>query len=80
MESNTEAQKDQILEILKKEGEIDSQVLADKMKLNHQQAIGLIKALETKEIVVSEKKEAKRIVLTNDGKDCLEKVPQIFKF
>ena len=43
------------------------------MKLNHQQAIGLIKALETKEIVVSEKKEAKRIVLTNDGKDCLEK-------
>ena len=72
MESNQEAQKEQILEIIKKEGELDSQDLANKMKLNHQQVIGLIKALEAKEILTSEKKESKRIVFTNDGKDCLE--------
>ena len=72
MESNQEAQKEQILEIIKKEGELDSQDLANKMKLNHQQVIGLIKALEAKEILTSVKKESKRIVFTNDGKDCLE--------
>ena len=59
MESKQEAQKDQVLEIIKKKGEIDSQALAEEMKLDHQQVIGLIKALETKEIVESEKKEKK---------------------
>ena len=73
MESKQEAQKDQVLEIIKKKGEIDSQALAEEMKLDHQQVIGLIKALETKEIVESEKKEKKGIVLTPDGKNCLEK-------
>ena len=53
MESSQEAQKNKILEIIKAKGEIDSQDLANEMKLDHQQVIGLIKALETKEIVES---------------------------
>ena len=73
MESKQEAQKEQILEIIKKKGEIDSQDLAEEMKLEHQQVIGLIKALETKEIVETEKKEKKCIRLTPDGQNCLEK-------
>ena len=73
MESSQEAQKEKILEIIKEKGEIDSQDLANEMKLDHQQVIGLIKALETKEIVETEKKESKGIVLTDDGKNCLEK-------
>ena len=73
MESSQEAQKNKILEIIKAKGEIDSQDLANEMKLDHQQVIGLIKALETKEIVESEKKESKGIILTDDGKNCLEK-------
>ena len=73
MESDQEAQKEQIISIIKEKGSIDSQELADKLKLNHQQTVGLIKALESKEVVISEKKEKKVIVLSNDGKDCLEK-------
>ena len=73
MESDQEAQKEQIISIIKEKGSIDSQELADKLKLNHQQTVGLIKALESKEVVISEKKEKKVIVLNNDGKDCLEK-------
>ena len=73
MESNQETQKNQILEIIQKKGDIDSQALAEEMKLDHQQVIGLIKALEIKEIVESEKKEKKGIVLTPAGKNCLEK-------
>ena len=73
MESKQEDQKNKILEIIKQKGEVDSQDLAEQMKLDHQQVIGLIKALEIKEIVESEKKENKGIVLTPGGKDCLEK-------
>ena len=73
MESKQEEQKNKILEIIKQKGEVDSQDLAEQMKLDHQQVIGLIKALEIKEIVESEKKENKGIVLTPGGKDCLEK-------
>ena len=73
MESNQEKQKDKILEIIKEKGEIDSLDLANQMKLEHQQLIGLIKSLEMKEIISTEKKEKKGIVLTNGGKNCLEK-------
>ena len=73
MNSDQEKQKDKILEIIKEKGEIDSLDLADQMKLDHQKLIGLIKSLEIKEILSSEKKEKKAIVLTNDGKNCLEK-------
>ena len=51
MDSNQEAQKTKVLEILKKKGEINSVDLAKEMNLDHQQAVGLIKALETKEVV-----------------------------
>ena len=73
MDSNQEAQKEKILEILKNKGEIDSLDLSKEMKLDHQQTIGLIKALEAKEVVDSEKKEVKEIILTDGGKNCLEK-------
>ena len=73
MDLNQESQKNQILEIIKKKGDIDSQALAEEMKIEHQQAVGLIKALEIKDIVELEKKEKKGIVLTDGGKDCLEK-------
>ena len=73
MESEQEAQKNQIISIIKEKESIDSQELADKLKINHQQAVGLIKALEIKEVVISEKQEKKAIVLTEGGKDCLEK-------
>ena len=43
------------------------------MKKDHQQVVGLIKALETKEVVECEKKENKAITLTDGGKNCLEK-------
>ena len=82
MESNQEAQKEKILDLIKKKEQIDSQELAKELKLEHQQVIGLIKALEIKEIVESEKKEINEIILTDDGKNCLEKgAPdiQIFK-
>lgn len=72
MESQ-ESQKNQILEILKKKGEIDSNQLSDEMKLDHQQVIGLLNALNSKEVVELEKKESKGIILTDDGKNCLEK-------
>jgi phenylalanyl-tRNA synthetase alpha chain len=73
MDQNQESQKNRILEIIKKKGDIDSQALAEEMKLEHQLVVGLIKALETKEIVELEKKEKKGIILPNDGKNCLEK-------
>ena len=53
MESKQEEQKNKILEIIKQKGEVDSQDLAEQMKLDHQQVIGLIKALEIKETVTS---------------------------
>lgn len=71
--SDQEAQKNQMIDIIKKKGEVFSSDLAKEMNLDHQQVIGLIKALEVKEVISTEKKERKEIVLTLDGKSCLEK-------
>ncbi len=57
MESDQETQKNQIISLIKEKGSIDSQELANILKLNPQQAISLIKALESKEVVASEKKK-----------------------
>ena len=73
MDTNQEAQKDKILSIIKEKGEVDTQMLAEEMKLDHQLIVGLIKSLEIKEIVESSKKETKQIILLSGGKDCLEK-------
>ena len=73
MEDEQKQQKDKIIELIKEKDSIDTQELSKIMKLEHQYVIGLVKALETKEVVESEKKESKSIVLTNDGKSCLEK-------
>ena len=73
MSSKQDAEKEYIIKILKEKGEINSEDLAKEMKKDHQQIVGLIKALETKEVVETEKKESKKITLTDGGKDCLEK-------
>ena len=73
MSSKQEAEKEEIIKILKQKGEINSEDLAKEMKKDHQQVVGLIKALETKEVVETEKKEAKKITLTEGGKNCIEK-------
>lgn len=73
MDLNQELEKSKILEILKGKEEIDSESLSNIMKVDHQQVIGLIKGLEIKEIINSVKKEKKYIILTDGGKDCLEK-------
>ena len=73
MASKQDAEKEHIIKILKEKGEINSEDLAKEMKKDHQQVVGLIKALETKEVVETEKKETKKITLTDGGKDCLEK-------
>ena len=73
MSSKQEAEKEEIIKILKQKGEINSEDLAKEMKKDHQQIIGLIKALESKEVVETEKKETKKITLTEGGKNCLEK-------
>ena len=73
MSSKQDLEKEEIIKILKQKGEINSEDLAKEMKKDHQQVVGLIKALETKEIIESEKKEVKAITLTDGGKDCLEK-------
>lgn len=75
-------QKKKILDVLKDKEEIDSECLSNILKIDHQQIIGLIKALEIKNIVISEKVEKKYIILTEEGKNCLEKGGpdiQIFK-
>ena len=46
MSSKQEAEKEEIIKILKQKGEINSEDLAKEMKKDHQQVIGLIKALE----------------------------------
>ncbi len=77
-----EKEKNLILEILKQKGEINSQNLADELKIDHQHTIGIINALEIKEIVKTESKEKSCIILTDAGKNCLNKgAPdiQIFK-
>ena len=73
MSSDKDSEKEEVLKILKEKGEINSEDLAKVMKKDHQQVVGLIKGLETKEIVESEKKEAKMITLTEAGKECIEK-------
>ena len=77
-----ENEKNLIISILKKTDEIDSQSLADQLKLDHQKVIGLINALEIKDVVKTEVKEKSYIALTDAGKNCLEKGSpdiQIFK-
>ena len=59
MASKQDAEKEHIIKILKEKGEINSEDLAKEMKKDHQQIVGLIKALETKEVVETEKKETK---------------------
>ena len=73
MSSKQEAEKEEIIKILKQKGEINTEDLAKEMKKDHQQVVGLIKALETKEVVESQKIETKKITLTDGGKNCLEK-------
>ena len=72
MESQ-EAQKNQILEIVKNKSEIDSIELSELLKMEHQQVVGLLNGLKSKEVLDLEKRESKGIVLTEDGKNCLEK-------
>ena len=73
MSSKQDEEKKEIIKIIKEKGEINSEDLAKIMKKEHQQVVGLIKALETKEVVECEKKENKTITLTDAGKNCLEK-------
>ena len=73
MSAKQDAEKEEIIKILKQKGEINSEDLAKEMKKDHQQVVGLIKALETKEVVETEKIETKKITLTDGGKNCLEK-------
>ena len=73
MASKQDKEKEEIINILKQKGEINSEDLAKQIKKDHQQVIGLIKALENKEVVELEKKESKAITLTDAGKNCLEK-------
>ena len=73
MSSKQDEKKEYIIKILKEKGEINSEDLAKEMKKDHQQVVGLIKALESKEVVETEKKEVKKITLTDSGKNCLEK-------
>ena len=51
MSSDKDSEKEEVLKILKEKGEITSEDLAKEMKKDHQQVVGLIKGLETKEIV-----------------------------
>ena len=60
MASKQDAEKEHIIKILKEKGEINSEDLAKEMKKDHQQVVGLIKALETKEVVETEKKKPKK--------------------
>ena len=73
MASKEDKEKEQIIKIIKEKGEITSDILAKEMKKDHQQIVGLIKGLESKEVVELQKKESKVITLTEGGKDCLEK-------
>ena len=73
MSAKQEAEKEEIIKILKQKGEINSEDLAKEMNKDHQQIVGLIKALESKEVVECEKRENKKISLTEGGKNCLEK-------
>ena len=80
--NSNENEKNTILEILKEKGEINSLNLAEELKLDHQNVIGIINALEIKEVIKTEPIEKSLISLTDAGKNCLQKgAPdiQIFK-
>ena len=68
-----EAIKNAILDIVGKKGEIDTEELAKELKVDRQVIVGACKSLEIKEIISLEQKEIKEIVLTEDGKNILEK-------
>lgn len=72
METNSQDHKGKILDVLK-EGEINSQALADKLGIQHQACIGLLIGMSAKDIVELVKVENKTITFTNDGNNCLEK-------
>ena len=59
--------------MVKNKGEIDSIELSELLKMEHQQVVGLLNGLKSKEVLDLEKRESKGIVLTEDGKNCLEK-------
>ena len=65
--------KDEIIAEIKEKNEVTTLDLSKKHKMDHQSIVGIIKGLEIKEIVESEKMETKQIILTEDGKNCLEK-------
>ena len=71
--SSNEKEKNRIIEILKDKGEITTQKLSEELKIDHQIIIGIINALEIKEIVKTEPIEKSIILLTDAGKNCLEK-------
>ena len=68
-----EKEKNIILEILKDKGQINSKDLSEKLNIDHQRIIGIINALEIKEVIKTEPIEKSIIVLTDSGKNCLEK-------
>ena len=71
--NTNEKEKKIIIELLKERGEINSQNLSKELKLDHQRIIGIINALEIKEVVKTEQIEKSIITLTDSGKNCLEK-------
>ena len=73
VKNSFENEKNFIIEILKSKDETDSLALANELKLDHQKIIGIINALEIKEVVKTEAKEKSHIVFTEAGKNCLEK-------
>ena len=70
---SSEKEKNIILEILKDKGQINSKELSEELNIDHQRIIGIINALEIKEVIKTEPIEKSIIVLTDSGKNCLEK-------
>ena len=68
-----EAIKNAILDIVGKKGEIDTEELSKELKVDRQIIVGACKSLEIKEIIALEQKEIKEVVLTEDGRNILEK-------
>ena len=65
--------KEEILSEITKKGEISTLDLSSQYKIDHQQIVGIVKALEIKEVVSLEKLETKNLALTPDGKICLDR-------
>ncbi len=68
-----EKEKNLIIDILKNKGEINSQNLAEELKIDHQRTIGIINALEVKGILKTVAQEKLCIIPTDAGNNCLEK-------